>query len=152
MHNHSNDVIHVYSDGACSGNPGVGGWGAVLIYPNDYIELSGGELLTTNNRMELLAAIEALRHVQHSQITLPIIISTDSQYVKKGITLWVQNWKKNGWKTSAKEPVKNQDLWQQLDSLNQQLHPEWQWIKGHAGHKYNERCDTLAVSARDQIV
>ncbi|WDI34516.1 ribonuclease HI [Entomospira nematocerorum] len=144
--------MHVYSDGACSGNPGVGGWGAVLIYPNDYIELSGGELLTTNNRMELLAAIEALRHVQHSQITLPIIISTDSQYVKKGITLWVQNWKKNGWKTSAKEPVKNQDLWQQLDSLNQQLHPEWQWIKGHAGHKYNERCDTLAVSARDQIV
>ncbi|NIZ40137.1 ribonuclease HI [Entomospira entomophila] len=144
--------IQVYSDGACSGNPGSGGWGAVILYPNDYVELSGGEQATTNNRMELLGAIEALTHIQNRDRSLPITITTDSQYVKNGITLWIQNWKKNGWKTSTKSPVKNQDLWQRLDLLNHQLKPEWRWIKGHAGHQYNERCDILAVNARDQVI
>jgi ribonuclease HI len=144
---HNNKII-IFTDGACSGNPGAGGWAAVILYPNDTKELSGGEKMTTNNRMELMACIQALSQVDTS-LELPIQITTDSQYVKNGINTWIHNWKRNGWRTSTKEPVKNADLWQQLDNLQQQIKPTWQWVKGHAGHQYNELCDRLAVAMRD---
>ncbi|NIZ19283.1 ribonuclease HI [Spirochaetales bacterium BR151] len=147
------DSIKLYSDGACSGNPGKGGWGAViLLHDGSTIELSGAEAMTTNNRMELIAAIEALRYIVNQNIPYSAItLTTDSSYVKNGITQWIHNWKRNQWRTSTKEPVKNQDLWQALDLLNQQLKPQWLWSKGHAGHQWNERCDTLAVQARNAL-
>ena len=135
-------MIIVYTDGACSGNPGVGGWGVVIIKDNkDEVFLNGGDDNTTNNRMELTAAIEALKNFQTEQ-TIKLI--TDSKYVKDGIQTWIQNWKKNGWKTSAKKPVKNKELWIELDELISRHNIIWEWIKGHAGNKYNEKADYLA--------
>ncbi len=131
----------IYTDGACSGNPGPGGWGARLEGPDGVNEISGGEAATTNNRMELSAAIEALASLpDNSQVTLV----TDSNYVKDGMTSWLANWKKRGWKTAAKKPVKNVDLWQALDAQCQRHQVEWQWVKGHSGHPGNERADELA--------
>lgn len=133
--------ILIYSDGACSGNPGPGGWGAVLISGNHRKEISGGEALTTNNRMELMAAISALNALKKRS---DVALYTDSAYVKNGITGWVHGWKKNGWRTADKKPVKNVELWQELDALRNKHNVEWFWLKGHAGHPENERADELA--------
>jgi ribonuclease HI len=136
--------ILIYSDGACSGNPGPGGWGAVLISGNHRKEISGGEALTTNNRMELMAAISALNALKRRS---DVALYTDSAYVKNGITGWVHGWKKNGWRTADKKPVKNVELWQELDALRTKHNVEWFWLKGHAGHPENERADELARTA-----
>ena len=133
--------VKAYTDGACSGNPGPGGWGVVLQFGDHKRELKGGESDTTNNRMELTAAIEALKALKEP---CHIALTTDSTYVKDGITKWLSNWKRNGWKTAAKKPVKNQDLWQQLEDCVAQHTVEWLWVKGHSGHPENERADTLA--------
>ncbi|MDA8678411.1 ribonuclease HI [Luminiphilus sp.] len=133
--------VRAYTDGACSGNPGPGGWGVVLQFGDHERELKGGESDTTNNRMELTAAIEALKALKEP---CHIALTTDSTYVKDGITKWLSNWKRNGWKTAAKKPVKNQDLWQQLEDCVAQHTVEWLWVKGHSGHPENERADTLA--------
>jgi ribonuclease HI len=133
--------VKAYTDGACSGNPGPGGWGVVLQFGDHERELKGGESDTTNNRMELTAAIEALKALKEP---CHIALTTDSTYVKDGITKWLSNWKRNGWKTAAKKPVKNQDLWQQLEDCVTQHTVEWLWVKGHSGHPENERADTLA--------
>jgi len=131
----------IYTDGACSGNPGPGGWGARLEGPDGVDEISGGEQATTNNRMELSAAIEALTRLpDESEVTLV----TDSNYVKDGMTSWLPNWKKRDWKTAAKKPVKNVDLWKLLDTQCQRHRVQWQWVKGHSGHPGNERADELA--------
>jgi len=135
-------MIKIYTDGACKGNPGIGGWGALLVHNEQSIEIFDGELETTNNRMELMAVIEALNHA--TSMNDDIQIYTDSSYVQKGIQEWIHNWKKNGWRSSNKKPVKNQDLWQELDTLNSSLKVEWFWVKGHAGHPGNERADFLA--------
>ena len=135
-------MIKIYTDGACKGNPGIGGWGALLVYNEQSIEIFDGELETTNNRMELMAVIEALNHA--ASMNDDVQIYTDSSYVQKGIQEWIHNWKKNGWRSSNKKPVKNQDLWQKLDTLNSSLNVEWFWVKGHAGHPGNERADFLA--------
>ena len=139
------DEIIVYTDGGCSGNPGPGGWGIVVIANGEARQLSGGEKNTTNNRMELTAAIAALSVIQNTPSFngKKIIVNIDSQYVKNGITVWIKSWKQKGWKTADKKPVKNQDLWQQLDDLNSSLDVEWNWVKGHAGIEYNEICDQL---------
>ena len=135
-------MITVYTDGACSGNPGKGGWGVVILENNkDEIFLNGGDNNTTNNRMELTAAIEALKHYQKRE---DITLITDSKYVKDGIQSWIQNWKKNGWKTAAKKPVKNKELWVELDDLITKHNIIWEWVKGHAGNKHNEKADYLA--------
>ena len=134
-----NVIIH--TDGACSGNPGPGGWGAILKFGDVEKELKGGEPETTNNRMELLAAISALEAMKKK---VRADIHTDSQYVRNGITSWIHNWKRNGWKTSDKKPVKNVDLWQRLDEAIKQHDVRWHWVKGHAGHAENERADQLA--------
>lgn len=134
-------AVNIYTDGACKGNPGPGGWGAVLKYGDNEKQLFGGELETTNNRMELMAAIEALAALTRS---CRIILTTDSQYVRKGITEWMAGWKRNGWKTAAKKPVKNADLWQRLDDESQRHDIEWKWVKGHSGHPGNELADELA--------
>ncbi|MBN9281696.1 MAG: ribonuclease HI [Hyphomicrobium denitrificans] len=136
--------ILIYSDGACSGNPGPGGWGAVIISGKHRKEISGGEVLTTNNRMELLAAISALEALKKRS---EVALYTDSAYVKNGITGWVHGWKKNGWRTADKKPVKNVELWQALDALRNKHDVEWHWLKGHAGHPENERADELARQA-----
>lgn len=133
--------IIIYSDGACSGNPGPGGWGTVLISGDHRKELQGGEKLTTNNRMELLAAISGLEALKRKST---VELWTDSVYVKNGITGWIHGWKKNGWKTADKKPVKNAELWQQLDALRAKHDVTWHWLKGHAGHPENERADELA--------
>ncbi len=133
--------IEIHTDGACSGNPGPGGWGALLRYGSTEKELSGGEPLTTNNRMELLAAICALESLSKP---CSIDLYTDSQYVQKGITEWLPNWIKRGWKNAKGEPVKNQDLWQRLSAASKLHHVDWHWVKGHAGHVDNERVDGLA--------
>lgn len=140
-----NDNIIIYTDGGCSGNPGPGGWGVVIIAEGEERQLSGGEKHTTNNRMELSAAINALTAVYNTERLRGKTIKfyTDSQYVKNGITSWIAKWKQNGWKTAAKKPVLNQDLWSVLDFLSGQLTIEWNWVKGHAGVKYNEICDQL---------
>ena len=131
----------IYTDGACSGNPGPGGWGARLEGPDGVDEISGGEQATTNNRMELSAAIEALTRLpDNSEVTLV----TDSNYVKDGMTSWLPNWKKRDWKTAAKKPVKNVDLWKLLETQCQRHRVQWQWVKGHSGHPGNERADELA--------
>ncbi len=134
-------MIEIHTDGACKGNPGPGGWGAWLSYGDRELELSGGEPLTTNNRMEMMAVIKALEALKRS---CKLRIFTDSVYVQKGMTEWIVNWKARGWKTSDKKPVKNDDLWKQLDALVQQHQIEWVWVKGHAGHAGNERADGLA--------
>ena len=133
--------LEIWTDGACSGNPGPGGWGAILRYGDTEREISGGEPETTNNRMELLAAIEALSALKRS---CDVVLHTDSRYVMDGITEWLPNWKRRGWKTAAKKPVKNADLWQRLDELNGRHRVSWRWVKGHAGDPDNERADELA--------
>jgi len=139
------DTVVVYTDGGCSGNPGPGGWGCVILDGKEQFELSGGDCSTTNNKMELTAAISALAAVsQHDDWKhKKILVYSDSQYVKNGITSWIQSWKKNGWKTAAKKPVMNQELWEELDLLYTSLNVQWSWVKGHAGVQYNERCDAL---------
>jgi ribonuclease HI len=142
------DKIEIYTDGACKGNPGKGGWGALLVAGKNEKELFGGEKDTTNNRMELMAVIQALGALKRPcQITL----HTDSQYVLKGITEWITGWKAKGWKTASKAPVKNVDLWQQLDVARQMHQIEWVWVKGHAGHVGNERADQLANRGVESI-
>ena len=138
------ETVQIFTDGACKGNPGVGGWG-VLIKSSNYInELKGYEQLTTNNRMELIAVIEGIKSIEKNA---NIEITTDSKYVKNGINLWIDNWKKNDWKTSSKKPVKNKELWLDLDKLVQNYNIEWKWVKGHSGHPGNERADQLANAA-----
>ncbi|MDY0883961.1 ribonuclease HI [Dongia soli] len=137
-------VVEIFTDGACSGNPGPGGWGAILRYGAVEKELSGGESPTTNNRMEMMAAIIALETLKRpSQVAL----YTDSQYLMKGVTEWMPGWKRNGWRTSDKKPVKNSDLWQRLDHAIKPHRVSWHWVKGHAGHPENERADLLAREA-----
>jgi ribonuclease HI len=141
-------TVAIYTDGSCLGNPGPGGYGVVLRYQQHQKELSAGYKQTTNNRMELLAAIVGLESLKHP---CDVDLTTDSQYVRLGITQWLANWKKNNWKTSQKEPVKNQDLWRRLDAACQGHKVNWHWVKGHAGHPENERCDELArVAATHQ--
>jgi ribonuclease HI len=135
------DKIVIYTDGACSGNPGPGGWGAILMWGDHLKELSGGEATTTNNRMELFAAISALEALKRPS---KVELHTDSNYVKNGVTGWIHGWKRNGWKTADKKPVKNAELWQRLDAARQQHDVDWRWVKGHAGHEHNERADELA--------
>ena len=134
-------TVDIFTDGACSGNPGPGGWGALLRYGAVEKELSGGETLTTNNRMELMAAIAALEALKRPSI---VRVHTDSQYVKNGITEWVPQWKKRGWRTADKKPVKNSDLWQRLEAAEKPHRVEWLWVRGHNGHVENERVDVLA--------
>lgn len=141
--------VEIFTDGACRGNPGPGGWGALLRYNGVEKELSGAEADTTNNRMELIAVIEALRALNRQ---CNIDLTTDSQYVKQGITEWIRQWKLRGWKTSQRKPVKNVDLWQQLDELTQQHQIKWHWVKGHSGHKENEQADALANQAIDKLL
>ena len=145
MLNMSSNEIVIYTDGGCSGNPGPGGWGVVVIYNGQARQLSGGEHYTTNNRMELMAAINALSIVVNTEVFkgLPVTVNIDSQYVKNGITSWIKGWKAKDWRTSDKKPVKNQDLWEKLDALNSSLNVTWNWVKGHAGVQYNEVCDQL---------
>ncbi len=133
--------VEIYTDGACKGNPGPGGWGALLRCNGHEKELYGGEPVTTNNRMELLAVISALNSLTRPCV---IILHTDSQYVKNGITTWIHGWKKIGWKTADKKPVKNADLWLQLDEAQKRHKIDWRWVKGHSGHEFNERADELA--------
>ena len=135
------DTVEIFTDGACSGNPGPGGWGAVLVWNGATRELKGGEPATTNNRMELMAAIAALEALKRS---VPARIHTDSVYLKDGITRWILRWKANGWRTSDKKPVKNVDLWQRLDRALAGHQVAWHWVKGHAGHEGNEQADRLA--------
>ncbi len=137
----SEDVVEIYTDGACKGNPGPGGWGALLVWNGRELELCGGERNTTNNRMELMAAIEALKKLKRP---CQVKLVTDSQYVMKGIQEWMPNWKKRGWKTASKEPVKNADLWQALDEQVGRHCIDWRWVRGHTGHPGNERADQLA--------
>jgi len=136
--------VEIFTDGACSGNPGPGGWGAILRWNGEERELSGGEADTTNNRMELTAAIEALNALRR---TVRIDLYTDSTYVKDGITKWIHGWKAKGWKTASRKPVKNQDLWRALDEALAEHHVTWHWVKGHSGHPENERADALAREA-----
>ena len=135
-------MITIYTDGACSGNPGIGGWGVVIVEnKKEDIFLNGGNNNTTNNKMELTAAIQALKYFKNSQ---KIKLFTDSKYVKDGIQSWIQNWKKNGWETSSKKPVKNKELWMELDALITKHNIIWEWVKGHSGNAYNEKADFLA--------
>ncbi|HDQ15117.1 MAG TPA: ribonuclease HI [Sediminispirochaeta sp.] len=134
-------TIEIYTDGGCSGNPGPGGWAFVLRDGEEHIERSGGDDYTTNNKMELTAVIQALAYV--GQEKRGIEVYTDSRYVKNGISSWIHKWERNGWMTSAKKPVKNRELWQKLKSLSDDLQVHWHWVKGHAGDRWNERCDQL---------
>ena len=141
-------IVEIFTDGACSGNPGPGGWGAILRFGEAEKELSGGESATTNNRMEMMAAIVALESLKKPS---RVKLYTDSKYVQQGISQWIHNWKRNGWKTAAKKPVLNQDLWVELDELVQHHKVRWTWTKGHATHDDNNRCDELAQrAAREQ--
>lgn len=141
----SNDqIVEIFCDGACSGNPGPGGYGSIMRFGGHVKELSGGARETTNNRMEMTAAIEALRQLKRP---CQVIITTDSQYLVKGMTEWIAGWQRKGWKNSKKEPVVNKDLWEQLLSLSKSHSVQWKWVKGHAGHAENERCDQLAREA-----
>ncbi|HEX7045539.1 MAG TPA: ribonuclease HI [Burkholderiales bacterium] len=143
------DSVRIYTDGACRGNPGPGGWGAILRYRGHERELYGGERETTNNRMELMAAIKALE-----ALTRPcsVVLTTDSEYLRKGITEWLPQWKRRGWLTAARQPVKNQDLWQRLEKAIAPHRIQWEWIKGHSGHPENERADALANRAIDEML
>ena len=138
------NIIELFSDGACKGNPGLGGWGVLIKNSKTLHELKGTQQQTTNNRMELIAVIEGLKSIKENA---HIEITTDSMYVKNGINQWINNWKKNGWKTAAKKPVKNKDLWKELDELVQNYSIKWLWVKGHSGHPGNERADQLANEA-----
>ncbi|MEE8481996.1 MAG: ribonuclease HI [Acidiferrobacterales bacterium] len=140
--------VEVFTDGACRGNPGPGGWGALLRYGDSEKELFGGESETTNNRMELMAAIQALESLNRQ---CSVQLTTDSVYVKNGITEWIAKWRKNGWKTANKKPVKNVDLWQRLDAAVQSHEVTWHWVKGHSGHPENERADLLANRGIDSL-
>jgi ribonuclease HI len=140
--------VQVFTDGACRGNPGPGGWGALLRHNETVKELYGAERATTNNRMELMAAIQALESLKRP---CEVTLTTDSQYVRKGITEWIDNWKRRGWKTADKKPVKNQDLWQRLEQATHKHKIHWKWIKGHSGHAENERADALANKAVDEL-
>lgn len=142
-------VVEIYTDGACKGNPGPGGWGAWLKFGQNEKEMFGGEKNTTNNRMELMAAIAALE-----ALTRPcdVKLTTDSEYLRKGVLEWMQNWKKRNWKTASKQPVKNQDLWMRLDSAIQKHNIQWHWVKGHSGHEGNERADLLANKGVEQVL
>ncbi|MHB8345966.1 MAG: ribonuclease HI [Acidiferrobacterales bacterium] len=141
--------VVIHTDGACRGNPGPGGWGAVLGYGDHEKELWGAERDTTNNRMELMAAIQALEALKRS---CEVTLTTDSEYVRKGITEWLAGWKRRGWKTSDKKPVKNQDLWERLEAASHMHRIHWKWIKGHSGHPENERADQLANRAIDEML
>ncbi|MEZ5958727.1 MAG: ribonuclease HI [Hyphomonadaceae bacterium] len=138
------NTVDIWTDGACSGNPGPGGWGAILHYAGVEKELSGAEAATTNNRMELMAAIQALNALKRSS---KVRLHTDSKYVMDGVTKWIHGWKKNGWKTADKKPVKNDDLWKQLDEANARHEVTWKWVKGHADNEMNNRADELARGA-----
>lgn len=135
------EAVEIFTDGACSGNPGPGGWGVVMRWRGNERELSGGEKETTNNRMELMAAIAALEALKRP---MTVVLTTDSTYVRDGITKWIHGWRRNGWKTAAKKPVKNADLWQRLETAMKPHDVDWKWVKGHAGHAENERADALA--------
>ena len=141
-------TVEIFTDGACKGNPGPGGWGAVIRYGGHEKELSGGEALTTNNRMEMMAAVEALKALKRP---CHVILSTDSKYVMDGITKWIFGWRKNGWRTADRKPVKNAELWQELLAASAPHKVEWKWVKGHAGHPENERADRLASAAADNF-
>ncbi|HVL02688.1 MAG TPA: ribonuclease HI [Dongiaceae bacterium] len=141
--------VEIFTDGACKGNPGPGGWGVVLRYQGQTKTLKGAEPDTTNNRMELTAALEGLKALKRAcQVTL----TTDSEYVRKGITEWIHGWKKKGWRTASKQPVKNADLWQALDEAASQHQVQWHWVKGHSGHPENELCDQLANEAIEEMM
>jgi ribonuclease HI len=140
--------VIIHTDGACSGNPGPGGWAAILAFGESEKELKGGELLTTNNRMELMAAIAALEALKRP---CRVDLHTDSQYLRSGITSWITKWKQNGWRTADKKPVKNADLWRRLDAALGDHEIRWHWVRGHAGHDVNERADLLARGAIDEI-
>jgi len=142
-------TVEIFTDGACKGNPGVGGWGALLRIMGKERELCGGEAHTTNNRMELLGAIRALEALKRP---CHVILHTDSKYVQQGISIWVHNWKQTGWKTSNKKPVKNADLWRMLDEVASMHSVQWVWVKGHAGHDGNERADELANRGIEQLL
>ncbi len=142
-------VVEIYTDGACKGNPGIGGWGALLRYGDHEREIFGGEKFTTNNRMELLAAIRALESLRRS---CKVHLHTDSQYLQKGISEWLDSWKARNWRTAGKKPVKNEDLWKLLDQLTQQHEIEWCWVRGHSGHTDNERADQLANQGVEMII
>ncbi|GAB3223629.1 ribonuclease HI [Glycomyces halotolerans] len=141
------DTAVIYTDGACAGNPGPGGWGVYFKWGEHERELYGSEAVTTNNRMELMAAIQALETLKRP---MRVHIYTDSSYVRNGITAWMTNWKRNGWLNSQKQPVKNADLWRRLDEAAERHHVDWHWVRGHAGDPGNERADTLAVKGRDE--
>lgn len=142
-------AITIYTDGGCTGNPGPGGWGAVIIADGKEIKLSGGVGSTTNNKMELTAVIKALEYIgKEYSFKEELSIYTDSQYVKNGITSWISNWEKNGWKTAAKKPVKNKEFWIELRTLTKLCNIEWFWVKGHSGDKYNDMCDELVAEER----
>ena len=143
-----NKKVDIYTDGACSGNPGPGGWGVLIEIDNENIELSGGDGETTNNRMELMAAIKALEEIDKDY---EITLYTDSNYVKDGITSWISNWKKNNWKTASKKDVKNKELWMRLDEAIKDKNISWVWVKGHAGNAGNEQADYLARSALEKL-
>jgi ribonuclease HI len=145
----SSNLITIYTDGACIGNPGKGGWGVVIRYPSKVREIYGGDLDTTNNRMELQAAIEALARLEVPNAT--VRLHTDSQYVRMGITEWIHGWKLKGWKDAKKKPIKNQDLWHELDRLNALHDVEWVWVKGHSGDAGNERADALANRGAERL-
>lgn len=145
----SDNVITIYTDGACLGNPGIGGWGAILESGKHKKELSGAEADTTNNRMEIMAAIAALEAIKRPSL---VHLHTDSVYLKDGVTKWLEGWKAKGWKTAAKKPVKNQDLWQRLDGVIHKHQIEWFWVKGHSGHPGNERADFLATTAAKNLL
>ena len=140
--------INIYTDGACKGNPGPGGWGALIVLDDEQIALSGGKKETTNNQMELMAVIKSLEHFDNK---IDAIIYTDSKYVMDGITNYIKRWKINGWKTASKKPVKNSELWKSLDSLNSFHNIQWNWVKGHSGHPGNEKADALANLGIDKI-
>ena len=142
------EPVEIYTDGACRGNPGPGGWGAVLRYRGREKELKGGEAMTTNNRMELLAAIRALEALRRPS---RVVLTTDSQYLRNGITQWLANWKRRGWRTASRTPVKNADLWRRLDDAASRHEVQWRWVRGHAGYPYNERADALANEAIDEL-
>ena len=142
-------TVQIFTDGACRGNPGPGGWGVLILTESGAQEFYGAEEQTTNNRMELTAAIQGLTAVESGAT---VAIYTDSQYVKNGLESWIKGWKTNGWRTSAKKPVKNQDLWRALDSSAQRLAVSWHWVKGHSGHPQNERADALANLAIDEMI
>ena len=146
------EKIDIFTDGGCSGNPGPGGWAFVALDNGKVLSYSsGGEALTTNNKMELTAVINALRSCQTMGVKT-VSISTDSQYVKNGITAWIYNWKRNGWKTASKDPVKNKELWIELDALRNNFEINWVWVKGHAGIEYNEMCDSLVKKEMEKFI